>query len=423
MKESVLEILTIQNPWWRDPASIRDDLHLRAIVGKPYRYDPPILHTLSFLPGDISILRGPRQVGKTTLIKLLIERLLREGVAPEKILYLSCESFADFRSLESLLIHWLQQHPEGVRLFLDEISFVPDWQRALLALSNMGLLEQASVLLTGSNARDLKESGERLPGRRGKGIDLSLYPLSPRELGRLPCFESTAAEDLLEIYLKVGGFPRAIKDYVEKGSVTDTTYETYRNWIIGDAHRYELRQETLRDILFRIAETAGTRVTWPALIKNSPVKSHETALQYVEHLQDAFLCQIIHCYDPNRDGAAPQKARKIYFVDPILQAIGAAWKLGITNIYPWFSEKIRDPSMRGYLFESLVINSFARSRERIYFWYSTKDQTEIDLVLPSAGDLRLYEIKLQAGKPWRALNHAVEIIDPTIFLESREVAT
>jgi hypothetical protein len=361
------------------------------------------MKTLSFQAGDISILRGPRQVGKTTLIKLSIERLLKEGFPSKDILYLSCESFTSFQILQSVLIEWLRQHPRKTVLFLDEISFVPDWQRALLALSNMGLIENSAVLLTGSNARDLKESGERLPGRRGRGKDLRLYPLSPPELGQLPCFASTPWNGLFEIYLKIGGFPLAVRDFVESGTVTDTTYDTYRNWIIGDAHRYQLRQETLKEILFRISDTAGSRVTWPGLIKDYPVKSPEAALQYVEHLQDAFLCRILHCYDPNRDGASPQKARKIYFADPILHAIGAAWKHGITNIFHWFSEKTNLPSFRGTLFESLVVNDYGRTHERLYFWYSSKTQEEIDLVLPRQGDVSLYDIKLKPEKSLRAM--------------------
>lgn len=407
----------LQNPWWSDPQAIDRDQHLGSIEGKTYRYHPACVAEIVFGAGDIFLIRGPRQVGKTTIIKMMIRRLLLdEGVKPNSVLYLSCEALTDFRDLLSMMTEFLRGQKEGGYLFLDEVSFVPEWQRAVLALANEGLTQKATLVLTGSNARDLKESGERLPGRRGKGKDLLIYPLGIPEMMGLACFAGKTFDECLEIYLETGGFPKAIADFVVQGFVSDTTYEVYRNWIISDASRYSLRQETLKQILYRVAETIGTRVTWPSLIENSPVRSHETALEYVEHLKDAFLCHLHYCYDPEKKGPAFQKARKIYFVDPLLYALAVCWREGITNIAEWIKGEIQKQDLKGRLFEAVVVNHAARRwGEGVFFWYSTKEKRELDIVVRQQGKIHLYEVKLSEVRVGRALNQEVLVVHPANF--------
>lgn len=414
--------IELQNPWWGNPQAIDKDQHLLEITGKPYEFNPPILNAITTDPGDIHIIRGPRQVGKTTLLKLLIKRLLKSAIEPHSIIYISCESIESFDSLHSLLIDLLKDKmKQKTYLLLDEISFIHEWQRALLGIANMGLIRNATVIITGSNARDLKESGERLPGRRGRGKDHKLYPLSITELMTLPCFRNRSLNELFDIYMSIGGFPLAVRDFVTIGKVTDATYETYRNWIVGDAQRYELRQETLKQILFRISETIASRITWPKLIENSPVRSHETALEYVEHLQDAFLCLVHYCYDPDTRGPAMQKSRKIYFIDPLLYAIAGTWRDGIPNVSEWMSRCLDDSEIRGKLFENTVVNHLHRIHESTYYWYSTKTKREVDLVIQSGGEIEAYEIKLKRGPHFRAMGREIQVLNPEEFL--RIIAT
>ncbi len=409
-------VMDLQNPWWGDPSAIDRDQYLLEIAGRSYEYHPPLVDSISLEAGDIHVIRGPRQVGKTTAIKLIVKKLLADGREPASIVYLSCESFKSFEDLQPVLVECLAARQAGrAHLFLDEISFVSEWQRAVLAVANMGLLRNASLVLTGSNARDLKQSSERLPGRRGKGRDHKLYPLSIIEMGELECFTGKGFGELLDIYMAVGGFPRAIADFVTLGKVTDAVYETYRNWVAGDAQRYGLRQETLKQILFRISETMASRVTWPVLIADSPVRSHETALEYVEHLQDAFLCSIHYCYDGRTKGPAYQKARKIFFIDPLLHVIAATWREGIPNCFDWMTERLNDADFRGRQLESAVVNHAGRMYDRVYFWYSTKQKKEIDLIIPLGRKVVPFEVKLRHEPAFRAMGKEVEILHPKNF--------
>ena len=410
------KIVSLQNPWWKDPQWQKSDPHLSIIRGQPYHYDNPLIHSLEFKPEQIHILRGPRQVGKTTLIKEWIDRLiLKERARPSDILLMSCEGIESFHELQKTLIDWISAKPtQRIHVFLDEVTFVKEWQRALLSCYNLGLLRQATIVITGSNARDLKESAERLPGRRGKGRDLQLFPLMPSQYLELKCFQGYKQQDLTEIYLKVGGFPHAIRDFVTMGSISEETFRTYRNWIIGDAAHYGLSEEILKHILFRICETAGSRLTWSKLIENTMVKSHETALAYVEHLQDAHLCELLYCYDPQQHGPAIHKARKIHFIDPLLYYLSVAWKKNVAPVWEWIQLPETFNSVRGVLLESVfAIQARVQHADQniiSYFWYSTKTKQEVDLVLISPKEMSLYEIKWSGGSEFNALGKQVRIL-------------
>lgn len=411
------DLLTLQNPWWQPPGTTERDPHLMTIRGQPYYFPHAVRDTLTFQPGDFHILRGPRQVGKTTLLKEWIERLLRHGTPPQQILYLSCESLEHFSELQELLSQWLQSQREPTFLFLDEISFVPEWQRAVLGLINAGLCVRSVLCVTGSNARDLKQSSERFPGRRGQGKDLSLHPLQVGDYQQLACFAHHSPTQLLEIYYRVGGFPHAIRDYYRYALVSDETYRTYRNWIVGDAARFVLNEEYLKHLMFRIGETTGGQITWPTLIEHTPIQRHETAVTYLEHLQDAFLATIHYCYDPDKQGPVPRKARKVYWMDPLLLHLSLAWRRNIANIDAWVVAALADPSYRAQVLEGSLIQAARRKFATTYFWYSAKLKKEADLVVDHGDGIDLYDVKLSSTASYHVLGKSVTIIGPQTLLE------
>ncbi|MFH1727496.1 MAG: ATP-binding protein [Pseudomonadota bacterium] len=414
------EIIKNQNEWWENDLWTENDQHLLSIKDKPYTYIRPEIDTIKKLDNSINIIRGPRQVGKTTYLKLLIKKiLLLKLLKPQDLIYLSCETIADYKELESTLFPWLKKKTNiPAVLMLDEISFVKEWPRTILSFANQGLLKNQTIFITGSNARDLKESTERLPGRRNKGKDTVLYPFSFKELASLKCFETLSSEQLFETYLKIGGFPHAVKDFVEYGFVSDATYDIYKNWIIGDASRYALLEPILKQILFRVFETLSSRVSFAGLIENTSVKSHETAFNYLEHMEDSFISKILYCYDINKNIPNLSKAKKIYFIDPLIYYMAYSWKAGTRNIYNWVENKLIDPIFKGKMFEATVISNFIRTNDTLYFWYSTKTKKEADILIPNKLDYDLYEIKL--NKKFKSSligDKNVQFINPDIFMK------
>lgn len=394
---------------------IREDLHLKAVLGRSYYFNNPAKKSLGLEKGRTYILRGSRQVGKTTLLKEKILEAIESGaLQPEDCLFLSCEAFASFDQLTELLTTWLNDRRERTLLLcLDEITFVPHWQRSLLWLINAGLLQNAVTLITGSNARDLKLSAERFPGRHVR--EMKICPLTPSDYRQLACFANKEPRELLEIFLRIGGYPHAIRDYYELGAVSDETCETYANWIFGDAHRFHLSREILEHLLFRVFDMAGNQVTWQRLIQKSGVKSHETAAAYVEHLELAFLCHVLPCFDPDKGMAAPRKAKKIYFVDPLLYMTVGGYIRGVRNNDRWWQDRLRDSEFKGRIFESVAVGTAARSHEHLNFWYSSNLKREVDLLVRRGDEMRLYEVKSSFEKVGPALGREVRVVTPETY--------
>jgi len=79
-----IEILGRQNPWWTEISLINDDPYLAEYDHAPLKWEPSHFHTLKLDQDLIYILLGPRQVGKTTLFKLLIRSLLVREAFPQE---------------------------------------------------------------------------------------------------------------------------------------------------------------------------------------------------------------------------------------------------------------------------------------------------------------------------------------------------
>ena len=174
----------------------------------------------------------------------------------------------------------------------------------------------------------------------------------------------------------------------------------------------------LTHILFRIYDTLASQVTYQRLIEKSPVRSHETASAYVDHLDLAFLCKVLHCYDQDKDMAAPRKARKIYFIDPLLYQLAGGFLRGIRNTFAWWKEQLKNSALRGNVFESIVVNHMARQGDRIFYWYSSNLKREVDVLIPSEGKMSLFEIKSKMERIKPVLGCDVSVITPEVFLRN-----
>ncbi|EKD50116.1 MAG: hypothetical protein ACD_62C00648G0003 [uncultured bacterium] len=415
-----LSSIKILNPWWSDAQAIERDSHLLAVLKKNWYFDNPVKQTLAFEPSHTYILRGPRQVGKTTLIKeKIFSALATKAIDANNIIFLSCEAMRDFQQLQEILVSVLRlRNKEKVLLCLDEITFVKEWQRALLWAVNAGLLSNATTIITGSDAKDLKISSERFPGRQV--AEIAVHPLSFENYSHIACFDHLTEMELFDIYLRVGGFPHAVSDFAQYGQVTDETYEVYSNWIFGDAHKYGLSREILTHILYRIFDTVSSQVTWQGLIEKTPVHSHETAFAYVEHLEQSFLCSVLRCFDPENERSSPRKAKKIYFVDPIIYAIAGALLRGVKNCYSWWLQQINLDDFRGKIFEGVFINHvFRHTKKTPYYWYSRTLKREADLLIESEGQLFLYDAKLKEQSVNTVLGRPVSVVTPQRFIKEK----
>ena len=114
--------------------------------------------------------------------------------------------------------------------------------------------------------------------------------------------------------------------------------------------------------------------------------------------------------------AAPRKAKKIYFIDPLLCGLAGGYLAGFRNTAAWWEEKLRDREFRGRLFEATVVNWVKRFEESVYYWYSPAAKREVDLLIRRAGQIFLHEIKSAPASEKEALGRPVDVVTPEIFL-------
>src|SRR5258705_10151285 len=109
------------NLWWAREGWELDDPHLRRLRERPMRLPAPQIEDIDLSRAAVHILRGPRQVGKSTDLKLLVRRALEAGVPARQIVYLSLDLFEDQPAAElvatvSRALELAGRRPAGPRL-------------------------------------------------------------------------------------------------------------------------------------------------------------------------------------------------------------------------------------------------------------------------------------------------------------------
>ncbi len=178
------------NPWWRGG---------RVFLHPPMRRwaFSPVMDGLKRGMTPATVLRGPRQVGKTTLLRQAIEALLAEGIDPTRIFHMQFDELPEVKKLSEpilTLCRWYADHILGKSLnqaaadgqqafiLLDEVQNLPDWGPQLKYLVDMNPVR---VLVTGSSALRIEAGRDSLAGRIST---LEMGPLLLREIALLRNF-------------------------------------------------------------------------------------------------------------------------------------------------------------------------------------------------------------------------------------------
>jgi len=416
-----LEDIYFQNPWWDSKQNIENDRHLKIFNQCQFKYYPEFYKTLDMEEIGIYTLRGPRQVGKTTTMKLLINKLIDLGKDPSNILYLTLDNIKDKEELIETLKNWIflrqKANADKLFLFLDEISFISNWQTAMKYLQDINLLSQSFVLLSGSSAYDIKKSTERLPGRRGAGDDYIQLPVSFKdyvrgshsvEIKRLKIadilnlseselkllkFEYGKYQADFTFYCQSGGFPKVINNYIENNMITEEVIKIYEDFILGDIERFSKSRFTLIELLKKIPDIVGQQFSWNSLNNElNAISSSNTVESYFQILGMNFIIATLFFLDPSKGAIKPKKQKKIYPLDPVVSKV---------------VERLSGKKINyGNYMESIVLENLlqfsSRKTEGLnlyygpYYWYSQKKK-EIDFLIEQSSELYPIEVKYQTN--------------------------
>jgi len=407
-----LEKLAAQNPWWFNPQSIEDDFHLRQLKELSLIITHPLEKEINLESTRLYILRGPRQIGKTTLLKKIIKKLLEKGINPQNIFYFAFDigGIKDEHEVADLIITYLnfahKKSPSHFWLFLDEVTYTPRWSIGLKIIYDQGYFKNLTLIATGSSSLDLKKGGERLPGRRGIApaqSDLVMLPLLFRDyienIWQLKDLPKISLEDnpsslfikaqeislygekikkAWEEYIISGGYPLSIVNYKTKGFITEDVYYTYLQSILGDISKAGKSETYFRELTYALIEKQFTPVDWAILAQMTTIGSHNTVADYIETLEALYILKPL--YQLKQLGGAQfsfRKRRKIYFIDLFIYATLSAWALGIGFSFSKIQELLNQSQIKGKIIENILALHLWHFSPMLSFW---QNRGEIDFI-------------------------------------------
>lgn len=339
----------------------------------------------------VLIIFGPRQVGKTTLIRhYLAENNL-------KARFETGDNYQTREILSSLDLARLKEYIAGYDyLIVDEAQRVPEIGLALKLLVDH--VPDLKIMVTGSSSFELAgQVGEPLTGRK---ITLTLYPISQLEMLAFENpFDLKAKRDQFLIY---GSYPEIVtaeNDKIRKQYIT----EMANSYLLKDVLELEKvkNPRLLMDLLKLLAFQVGQLVSHSELGQKLGIDA-KTVARYLDLLEKSFVIYELRGYSRNLRNEISKK-NKYYFYDT-----------GVRNALIANFNNINSRDDVGQLWENWLVierikrQTYQQNITNFYFW-RTWEQHEIDFVEERDGALFGFEFK------W---NSKAKVKEPTDWKET-----
>jgi hypothetical protein len=318
------ELLYKSNPWWEAemPAMIEREKYLK-ILGE----------TLD--NKDIVFLTGLRRVGKTSIMKGFIARLIQQkNINPQYICYISLDLIAlDDTEISQIVDEyrqiWRLESKQKIYLFFDEVTHKNNYQRAL---KNLYDLDNVKIYASSSSASLLRDNNAFLTGRQRV---LEIMPLDFNEYLQFRKIHIKQADFHLKLsyfedYMQDGGMP----EYV---LTRDLSY--LQNLIDSIIHKdiiamHKIKNiQVVKDFYRLLMERSGKQLSLNKIAKILSI-GVDTARRYLSYFEDNYLIYTIEKYGKLNERL--KNPKKIYASD-----------IGLKNIATGFRDK-------GAIFENLV---------------------------------------------------------------------
>jgi uncharacterized protein len=324
---------------------------------------------------------GPRQVGKTTLAKHLLNELDEPGM------YFNWDNDEDRRDI--IAKKWRRQ--DRILIF-DEIHKYPRWKNWIKGVYDIEK-DNHQIVVTGSARLDVyKQGGDSLMGR------YHYWRLHPFTLDEVP--EGMGREDALNRLMNVGGFPEPFLDGDER-EARRWRRERFDRVIKEDIRDLEsIRNVQMISLLIdNLRNRVGGLVTIANIAGDLEV-AHKTVKSWLEILERMYLCFAIRPYTTSI-ARAVLKPPKVYFFDnaDVLGDEGSRFENLVATTLLKRIQYLTDRD--GYRYELRYIRD--------------KEGREVDFVIIREGVLEeLIEVKLSDEKVSRSLLYYANKLNPKI---------
>jgi len=342
---------------------------------------------------QVLVLLGSRQVGKTTMVKKIFpngDYFLVDNEPVKKIL----ESY-DIETYKTLI------NENSREIIIDEIHLLDNPGRAIKIIYDQ--LENIKIIITGSSSFHIKnKTGESLAGRK---IDYNIYPLTFSEYLSQKGIEKNLnfnifkkiiddknSEDrlykfdiknILNSVLIYGQYPHLIKNSNDEKYLLNFV----DSLIFKDILELNLIEDKklAKDLLKLLAFQIGNLVNYTELA-GSLKADQRTIKRYIEIFEQSFILFRLYPYSKNKRDEI-LKAAKIFFYDT-----------GVRNALIGDFSDLESRADKGALFENFIISelikqdSYSDRNYKFYYW-RTKQGSEIDVVLEKGSELFGVEVK------------------------------
>ncbi len=371
-ENEIRQRLRLDNPWWRD-GKVEDYL---APPSRRAHFEPFFKLVTNREVQRAVILMGPRRVGKTVLIRQVIDQLIKDGARPEDTLYLSLDTpvYTGLGLEKILRIHWseeeiLDRRPRWV--FFDEVQYLRDWERHLKSL--VDAIPNIRFVVSGSAAAALRlkstESGA------GRFTDFMLPALAFCEYMNFigfPSVDEMPIEDLNRHffdYINYGGFPEVVLNEGVRKNVGRFVKEDILDKVLlrdlPALYGIDSIQE-LNHLFTVLAYNTAEEVSYDGLSQSSGLAKN-TVRKYVEYLEAAFLIIKLPRIDQNAKRFKRETHFKVHLANPSIRAA-------------LFGPVGQDDEIAGMLVETAVAAQLLQTSDLQSYRYARWNQGEVDLI-------------------------------------------
>lgn len=325
----------------------------------------------------VVVVLGPRQIGKTTLLKQL-------SSDQDYVLSFDCDNFDDRLALEDKTRTELAALLGNAKLItIDEAQRVHNIGMTLKMIGDLHL--DAQIIVTGSSSLEL--SNDINEPATGRLLEFPLYPFSLQELAEHTSWREE--KRLLNRRLVYGTYPEIVTQPEFAQMLLNNIVNSY---LYKDILEYKgiKKPEVLRKLVMALAFQVGSEVSYNEL-SNLMGIDKGTIENYINLLEKCFIIYRLDSFSRNLRNEI-KKGKKIYFYDNgVRNAI-------INNFAP-----VEMRTDMGALWENMMIMErkkridYSGNHAMQYFW-RTQRQQEVDLIEEKDGKLYAFEFKWKTGK-------------------------
>lgn len=361
----------------------------------------------------VKIVTGIRRCGKSSLLDLFHQYLLKQGISESNIIHMNMESLRyhdlnDYMSFYNYISQKIAKNGKSYLIF-DELQVVEHWEKAI---ESFRLDFDVDIYITGSNAYLLSTEFSTLLS--GRYVEIKMLPLSFKEFLDFYEFDNNITiDEKFQKYLQFGGMP-ILREYKLNLERSNQALEgIYSTVILRDImqRNNEIDQLKLQKIILFLCSNIGS-ITSPNNIGNILSSQGDiqagkqkniagkTVDKYISMLRNAFVFYSVGRYDV-KGKQLLKTLGKNYIVD-----------MGFRNLLLGY----RDTD-RGHIIENIVFLELIRRDYRVYI--GKVGETEVDFVAEKPNDkiyiqvtesMLLPETRQRELRPLRAISDNYEKI-------------